>query len=166
MPENSKRMVIHNPRWCTHCPCFKQSTIQNPKTFSLLSYDKEKQPIIPFEKMQPKNIWYFCLTNDCNDYQNSCRIILENGSSCSVDVAWMHLFCRSTQQAWVCVSTLGLTKGTLCEMNWTEFVTWRFRVISQASFSTTPSVSGLKATQHPKDVSLHLFDLQKGVKVF
>lgn len=115
---------------------------------------------------QPENIWYLYLINDC-DYFAS-KMVAENCLSFSADVEklpkFIDFFCRSKQKIWVCSSTLGLTKATLCEMNCTDVQIW---AIFQASFCATPSVSGhWKPPQHPEDIALHLFDLQKGVKVF
>lgn len=43
----------------------KPKTVYPNCPFSYTKYDKEKQQISTSEKLQPANVWNFCLKNDC-----------------------------------------------------------------------------------------------------
>lgn len=47
---------------------------QSPKPQIIISH-KEKQLILPFEKLKSENVWHFCLINDSQDWLSKTLMI-------------------------------------------------------------------------------------------
>lgn len=64
--------ISPSPKWgCLLCPT--RSPKPKDSSFTLIN-DKEQQQILTFMKLEPANLWHFCLKNDWN-YQNSQQLI-------------------------------------------------------------------------------------------
>lgn len=59
--------MSQNANKCLQIAFFILENLNQKDIHFLTKEDKEKQQIVPFEKLEPVDFWHFCLKNDFHD---------------------------------------------------------------------------------------------------